>query len=297
MSEEQVPKQGRLGQHRPFATFWNGRPLGIIEKLSLGSFVTRGYHVQLYSFDSIEVPDGVQLMDAAEILPRNQLFPNPRERRSFAGFSNIFRYAILKKKKVIWTDADVLCWNWNLGSRDYIFGWQDAGSVINGAVLAAPQNSTLLHNLIGEASTVNTERLRWGQLGPFLITNEVRKLGMEHIALPRISLYPIPPHQIWRVMAPSQTASLEEELVDSSALHLWHSVMSSAAPELDHALPPKGSLLANLAERYGGPGLSRSHLPAEWGESIVRQRLERFNRIGPRIRRRLSNMLTPRASG
>lgn len=277
-------------EQRPFVTFWNGRPLGFLEKFSLSSFVAQGYLVHLYCFDPVDVPYGVELMDASEIMDRSDLFPNPREKSSFAGFSNLFRYAILEKKPVIWVDADVVCWNWSLSSKDYIFGWQDEGSVINGAVLAAPQKSALLRNLISKGASVDTARLRWGQLGPFLLTNEVQELELDHHVLPRASLYQLSGRQIWRVMAPSETSKLKEELEKSSAIHLWHSVLSNAAPELRNHLPPKGSLLDEVGSEFEFCMGKLKHLPPNWAEGELRPRLDRFNNLGPRIKRRLRNL-------
>ncbi|HEY6733687.1 MAG TPA: hypothetical protein VI256_07810, partial [Roseiarcus sp.] len=51
--------------------FWTGPRLSPYEELSLLSFVATGARVLLYSSDmTLRVPDGVELMDVNELLPR-----------------------------------------------------------------------------------------------------------------------------------------------------------------------------------------------------------------------------------
>lgn len=51
-------------------SLWIGGALGLIERLSLRSFVAHGHPVALYSYTEIgSVPPGVEQRDAAEVLP------------------------------------------------------------------------------------------------------------------------------------------------------------------------------------------------------------------------------------
>src|SRR3954467_14258102 len=90
---------------------WIGQ-LSPVEQLCLKSFVAKGHNVHLYTYDAIEnVPQGVTLQDAAQILPPSQIFRNRRGRGkgSLAGFSDLFRYKLLLDKGGWWVDTDVFC--------------------------------------------------------------------------------------------------------------------------------------------------------------------------------------------
>ena len=56
-------------QREEVRTFWTGPVLSYYEILSLKSFVATGARVFVYSYEKdLEVPDGAELVDAAEIL-------------------------------------------------------------------------------------------------------------------------------------------------------------------------------------------------------------------------------------
>ena len=76
---------------------WIGQ-LSPLEQLCLKSFVAQGHSVHLYTYDRIDnVPQGVTLQDAAEILPPSNIFRNQlgKGKGSLAAFSDLFRYKLL----------------------------------------------------------------------------------------------------------------------------------------------------------------------------------------------------------
>lgn len=277
-----------------FATFWHGNPLGFIENLSLSSFIKSGFRVDLYSFAQVQVPDGVNLRSAEEVIDRSKLFANPVEKYSYAAFSNIFRYALLDAHEIIWIDSDVLCWDWQLPHRKYIFGFEDEIGTINGAVLGAPKGSELLAKLIRSSEQVDTRKVRWGQLGPRLLSKEIKALDLTNHALPKSTFYPVAPSEIWKVFDPFSADSLRQELSASSAVHLWNNVLRHAAPELKTELPPAGSLLGQLAEDWGIAFSRDMSLPDDWARSKLQRRLDNFNSFNKRVGRRLRNLTAVR---
>ena len=60
-----------------------------------------GHRYILYSYNSIEVPNGVEVADASAILPRKHIFFYGEKagvgRGSIAGFCNLFRYELLHR--------------------------------------------------------------------------------------------------------------------------------------------------------------------------------------------------------
>src|SRR5262245_55650333 len=89
--------------------FWHGRPLSRIERLSMASFMGNGHAVELYVYEEPRgVPAGVCMKDAADILPRSDVFMHKR-RNSIGHFADWFRYELLFKRGGYWSDADMVC--------------------------------------------------------------------------------------------------------------------------------------------------------------------------------------------
>ncbi|NDG27906.1 MAG: hypothetical protein EB120_12135, partial [Proteobacteria bacterium] len=90
-------------------TLWVGSSLKPLHTAALKSFLKYHTRLELYCYDLIDaVPEGVVLKDAAEILPKENIFPYKKGpgKGSFSAFSNVFRYALLFKKGGMWIDTD-----------------------------------------------------------------------------------------------------------------------------------------------------------------------------------------------
>jgi hypothetical protein len=76
---------------------WFDGSLGLLERLSLESFLYHGHTVHVYTYDldglqnTPAVSDKFALKDAREILPRESDF-------NVRGFSDLFRYKLLHEK-------------------------------------------------------------------------------------------------------------------------------------------------------------------------------------------------------
>lgn len=257
-----------------------------IQRSCLKSFVNEGHEVSLYSYESSnDVPLGVSQRDASEILPQSFLFENRDRKGSFAGFSNLFRYQLLMSVSVSWFDVDVFCWNWPHENRDFVFGVEDHVGTVNGAVLRIPREHELGLFLLSEAREVAPSKVRWGQLGPVLLTYALKKLGLLDLALPQNILYPISPMDVWRLFDSREEASLRVDLADSWSIHLWNEVLRHSAPELKTHLPPENSLLGKKIRSFSDPE-DAPVLPDTWGRDVLYPRLGRYNRLWSRARRR-----------
>lgn len=102
-----------LEENRVINGLWIGKRLSLMEQLTLRSFVAQGHRFVLWTYDDLEtaLPAGVERRDAREILPAESVFhyrggPFPG---SCAGFSDMFRYAILAERGGWWVDMDVTC--------------------------------------------------------------------------------------------------------------------------------------------------------------------------------------------
>ena len=77
---------------------WIGTELSVMEQLSIASFLHSGHHYHLYVYDDLKhVPAGTVVRDASEILPSSSIFQY-KNRPSYAGFSNFFRYKLLLER-------------------------------------------------------------------------------------------------------------------------------------------------------------------------------------------------------
>ncbi|MGK3945425.1 glycosyltransferase, partial [Streptomyces caeruleatus] len=104
--------------------FWVGPPLSAYEILSLKSFLSAGARVILYAYDkSLAVPDGVELRDAAEVLPLD-IFNryNSGNAKAWARHSDLFRYVMLEKFGGWYADLDIVCLADALPQGEVYFG-------------------------------------------------------------------------------------------------------------------------------------------------------------------------------
>src|SRR5262245_41766923 len=125
---------------------WIGPALGPLERACMNSVRRQGHRLVLWCYEEPRhVPDGVELADAAEILPRHRLI---RHRSgSVSLFSNLFRYELQRRGLGTWLDCDVYLLKPLDGESPYLLVEEVPGT-INSAVLRTPPDSPLLPPLI-----------------------------------------------------------------------------------------------------------------------------------------------------
>lgn len=177
------------------ASFWTGSPLSFFEQLCLKSFANLGHRTILYSYqDDLNVPEGVELLDASTIMP------NPRTVRyqaGFAPFADIFRINMIHQTGAVWVDCDVAAVR-PMPDSPYIVA--RAGRWVGNAVLRLPRDSPSLAFLV---SLLNADELVLPRDWPrrHLLPESVRKrtaLGQpfrlneeERRALPYMTFGPV----------------------------------------------------------------------------------------------------------
>ncbi|WP_341502684.1 glycosyltransferase [Gallaecimonas sp. GXIMD4217] len=227
--------------------FWHGPALSRLERLCMASFVAQGHLLHLHVYEAPDgVPEGVQLKDATEILPREAIFRHPKT-GSIAMFADWFRYKVLFEQGGIWADTDVLC----LRPLDYgselVFAWEDR-NIINNAVMGLPKGHELAQWMMACCADPNRilpydkgkvrwrkrkrrylqgnriENIKWGEYGPVGFTQAARHLGHDHQALPFWHFYPVH-YSNWQVMFDTSTAGNEGFLGNARAVHLWNEMI------------------------------------------------------------------------
>lgn len=208
-----------MNMNNPIPTvhaLWIGNQLGKVARSCLMSFISHGHSVHLHTYDNIiDVPDGITICDANLIIPKDKIIKH-KATGSYALFSDIFRYELLKQVDGIYIDCDVYCIDTlSIPHHGYLLGYED-DKKINGAVLALPKDSELLNQLITIAYdehfippwygkkaqnrlkwkkrfglAKHISQMPWGVIGPEAITYYVQHYQLESYIQPIDIFYPI----------------------------------------------------------------------------------------------------------
>jgi GT2 family glycosyltransferase len=245
-------------------TFWIGPALGPVERACALSVLRHGHPLTLYCYEEPKgVPAGVELADAAAILPRAWAEAHGGK-PSFV--ANRFRYALQRLGRGIWLDSDVYL----VAPLDFppghLFGWQSR-QLINTAVFRTPPDSPLLAPLLAlfddreipswlspsarlaarwrlwRTGRPGVAAMPWGTTGPHAVTALARDLGLDKEALPRDVFYPV--HWRGANWIRDPTRRLEDVVTPRTvAIHLWNERIRP----FKGAPARAGSFLARLCE-------------------------------------------------
>lgn len=258
------------------AMFWDGPPLGFIERLCVQSFVDAGHPVVMFSYGGVaDLPAGVEAASASDILPHPDTMIRHERTGSPALFSDKFRYHLLMQNDgIIWSDTDAYCLRPFEPVDGYMFGRENDDLVASG-VLALPAASTALRALMdlcddeyaipvwmrprhvaeierraAEGDPMHVSEMPWGVWGPRALTHFLAVHDEIRYALPPHVLYPVPfgDRRIYFRGAGMTWRRVREDTV---SIH-FYGRRCRARLNLKHGgVPPEGSILAELAERHG----------------------------------------------
>lgn len=128
------------------SSLWIGPSFSFLEYLCLKSFVDAGHPTKLYTYAPVEnVPDGVEIADANEIMPARDFIVNAQSGKA-GPHADKFRYHLLSKTDEIWVDTDAYCLK-PFDDSEYLFG-NHFKSMINNGVLRLPRNLKTLKSLL-----------------------------------------------------------------------------------------------------------------------------------------------------
>jgi hypothetical protein len=225
--------------------FWFGGPLGELEQVCLLSILKQSHRVRLFYYETVSnVPSGIVLADAREILPRDE-FIFHRDSGSPALGANRIRSRIMKMGLGLWLDTDVILIKPIFLDDEYIFGWQ-SDHRINNAVLYLPPDANITEEIcqfvdqkyplppfFDPAIRAELERkailgvpveapdLPWGVFGPDALTYFIRKNDLLGFAKPRVVFYPL--HwSLAHVMFATRYDGQKVIRPSTIAIHLWN---------------------------------------------------------------------------
>ncbi len=249
--------------------------LSFLEQLCLKSFVDAGHHVKLFHYGPLQnVPDGIELADAADILPRTDFLTHQRT-GSPALHSDLFRYKMLEKcDRTIWADTDAYCMKAFETPNGHFYGWESEKH-INGGVLGLPQDSDTLGELLeftsdefaiptwydaaytrelqearAAGNPIHASEQPWGVWGPHAVTHFLHKTGEAKYALPQEGLYPFT-YKDRRMMLKRNFDTSPYITENTYSVHLYGRRMRARLVEKEGGAPHRKSLLGQLLIKHG----------------------------------------------
>jgi hypothetical protein len=228
-----------------------------------------GHPLALYCYrPPAGVPAGVELRDAAEILPESRIIRH--ETGSVALFANWFRYELQRRGLGTWLDTDAYLLKPLESERPYLMGEFEPGRINNG-LIRFPPDSPLLPPLIAlfEEKTVPSwlpvraraaawwrlrttgrsglSRMPWGSAGPQALTAIARDKGLAHLAEPPEVLYPARWQDADWIRDPA--VRLDDVITERTvSIHVWNERIK----HFKEAPAPPASFLARL-QHEGAP--------------------------------------------
>jgi hypothetical protein len=115
--------------------------------------------------------------------------------------------------------------------------------------------------------------VRWGDTGPWLLTQVMRELGETQSIFDPSVCYPVDHLHALDVLRPATLARVTARSDGSHFLHLWNQMLTHAGVRKTY-LPPRGSLLRRLVERHQIGGWV-----GEYDEAGVAEAVERYRRF------------------
>jgi hypothetical protein len=274
-----------------FQSFWFGKSLPQYHWLALKSFVDHGHTFHLYTYDELAVPAGVELSDAQEILPRDRVFLYKRGEGAggVAGFSDLFRFRLLHTYGGWWVDTDVICLSKQISEPEIYLGWQDH-RLLGTAIMRLPTGSEFALELYEAAERAGTD-IRYGDIGPGLVTRLAKERGLSDQLARQEEIYPIRPVEALDILIPSKTEEVRRKIGTAPLLHIWNEMFGRAAM-LSWVAPPLGCYVRELFARHEMP-LDERHCYS--GHEVERINLNFRRALGAEAQHRRAKKLEAEA--
>ena len=227
---------------------WIGEELSTLERLSIASFLANGHEYHLYVYGDVRhVPEGASVRNGEEVLPASMIFQYTRE-KSYAGFSNFFRYRLLLEKGGWWADADVICLKPFDFTNEYVFSSEmDLGAEVAATnVIKAPPRSDVMAYAWEVCRRKKPSELRWGETGPRLMGEAIRNFSLEEFKEPHETFCPVSYEDWEEILKPGARPALSPT---TYAVHAWNEMWRRAALDKNGCFHPS-CLYERLKERY-----------------------------------------------
>ncbi len=251
---------------------WIGGELTNLERLSMSSFVANGHDVILHAYNGVKgVPPGVRIADANQILPWSSVFANTSQgigQGGYAGFSDWFRYELLKRHRGWWCDTDVICLSHFSFTRECVVASSrenDWGHLALGCAIRLHPDDPLLNFCLDYCRNNNVSCLvsdSYISVGPALLQRGIRELNLQAYVASPDTFCPVSwRHVRFLISSPIHRRifnlkrrirggeRVEEIKEESKGLHLWNSVWKLGNIDVDAEYDSK-SVYEILKKKY-----------------------------------------------
>ena len=218
--------------------FWDGK-LSLLEALCITSFVRHGIRYNLYVYDEpARLPSGVNLKDAAAVLPRDKVFlysAGEFNLGSIAGFTNLFRYTVIHQLGGWWIDTDVCLLKPIDFSEDEVYfeeSSQAEAFYVGTSCFKAPAGSAVMLDCLKRFADKDPTRIVHGETGPRLLTDSIVTMGKKECVLPNKEVMPIPWWD-WHRLFYDESLSLE----NCYAVHFWNAMIIAEGVDKNSRFP------------------------------------------------------------
>ena len=237
-----------------FRGFWHGSALGPYQLLCLRSFVANGHRVEVFSYDrDLTVPGWITRRDAREILNSDKVlhYRFGLAAGSPALHADLFRYALLRRLGGWWIDLDVVMLDPDPIPDDVTVGYEPRpGLYVGNAIMRFPAGHALLAEAVERCIELGENVTVWGQTGPSLMRELVRKHDLARFCRPAQLLYPLNANDdLVALFDPAFRDEIRDRCARSWFLHLTNEIWREAGIPRDLG-PPRGSFLDWLCAKH-----------------------------------------------
>ena len=271
-----APGAGSAGSEL-FNAFWHGPPLSAFHWACLNSFVRLGHRVHLYSYQQLEVPPGVERVDAGEIIaPQNLFFFNNDKlsRPDVGPFTDVFRFKLLFTKGGWWVDADVLCNQREFPECRYAWAVEEPPksattsqlNYIGTSQIKFPKDDPIVKELYRQCSARFIRMKVREEIGPRLLTEVLtkRETPAGHFGTNK-EFYPIKWLEALKLWMPQFNDEVSTKSRTAYFVPCWGSLASYVGIDLNRNAPA-GSYMADVFGRLASDRVRRE--PAYSNEEI-----------------------------
>ncbi|MBN7817794.1 capsular polysaccharide synthesis protein [Algoriphagus pacificus] len=209
-------------------SFWHGKQLSSMHLACINSFLNLDIQYEIYTYSDISnIPDGVIVSDANEILKESFLFYDSKN--SLASFSDLFRYSLLFLKGGVWVDIDFYCLpKFKTLSLDFPFFASEktlSGDFIisNFIIYFSADHPIMLHLVQNCLRMLNElEVIPWGDFGSNLIYKVLDNYNLDCHVFNPLNFAPLN----WFDLYDFNNKIKNLNWSKSYGIHLWNEVWS-----------------------------------------------------------------------
>jgi len=230
--------------------FWHGAPLRALHWACLRSFLKADHAFELFTYQRLDVPNGVRLRDASAVLPKERMFflkNRHTGQADVAPFADYFRLKVLYRYGGWWCDVDTICLSPELPSGERVWSRQAPdyrpSSVSNGQLFfKSKRDWVALQLLLTCEQSLNAFKRR-EDLGPELMSNVLGDLGLPlDMGATAAVFYPIRYIENFKLWLPEFADEVMEKIDSAIFLPIYQSFPTHLGFDYSK-LPPVGSFL------------------------------------------------------